>query len=233
MTNAFDLLTQMAMKGTLVLLMSWLISLVMRRNTASARHLVWILAFGALVILPVSSMLLPEWRTPAAPEIVFAESIMGGSAAAKPISQINWRTAVVSMWAAGATFFLCRLLLAAIKMCQIACRAVPPREWNLPKGVRVAATSEIASPLLFGLFRPLILVPASSRDWSPERKQLVLSHELAHVERGDHLTHWLARTVTALYWFHPLAWVALRQMTIERERACDDRVLSLGAGPAE
>jgi TonB family protein len=50
-------------------------------------------------------------------------------------------------------------------------------------------------------------------------------HELEHVQRRDWVNSCLARTVCAVYWFHPLVWIAWRQLTLEAERACDDAVL--------
>jgi hypothetical protein len=52
-----------------------------------------------------------------------------------------------------------------------------------------------------------------------------LVHELEHIRRGDWTLHILARLVCALYWFHPLVWIAWRQLCLEAERACDDAVL--------
>jgi uncharacterized protein (TIGR03435 family) len=48
---------------------------------------------------------------------------------------------------------------------------------------------------------------------------------MEHVRRADWMSQVLARVVAAVYWFHPIVWVAQRQLSLEAERACDDAVL--------
>ena len=88
-------------------------------------------------------------------------------------------------------------------------------------------------PLTWGVLRPVILLPDSARSWPEARRRAVLLHELAHVERLDVLTLLLGRVAAALYWFHPLAWHALRRLRTECEHACDDRVVAAGERPAD
>jgi beta-lactamase regulating signal transducer with metallopeptidase domain len=86
-------------------------------------------------------------------------------------------------------------------------------------------------PITFGFRTPVIVVPPSSDDWSDDRRRAVLLHELAHVARRDCLTQLLGAVACAVYWPHPGVWLAARRLRVERELACDDRVLAAGAEP--
>jgi beta-lactamase regulating signal transducer with metallopeptidase domain/HEAT repeat protein len=94
---------------------------------------------------------------------------------------------------------------------------------------RLLASERVVVPFAFGVVRPTIVLPATAEEWTDERRGQVLVHEIAHVRRRDLVAHALARLACALYWFHPLVWVAARRLRAESERACDDFVLACGA----
>jgi beta-lactamase regulating signal transducer with metallopeptidase domain len=88
------------------------------------------------------------------------------------------------------------------------------------------------SPHVAGLFQSVILLPPSAASWPPEDRQAALVHELTHIKRADRRTQALAQLACALYWFNPLVWHAAASLARERERACDDEVLRMGAKPS-
>ena len=106
------------------------------------------------------------------------------------------------------------------------------RELGVRRPVRLLQASGPAMPMTWGIRRPVILLPADAGEWPAERRRDVLLHELAHVKRHDFLVQLIARVACAIYWFHPLVWLAAARLRVERERACDDQVLRAGATPS-
>lgn len=88
-------------------------------------------------------------------------------------------------------------------------------------------------PMTTGTSAPSIVIPADADTWDADRRRAVLLHELAHIARYDCLTQMLSAIARTVYWFHPGAWYIARRLRIERELACDDRVLSAGAHARE
>jgi beta-lactamase regulating signal transducer with metallopeptidase domain/uncharacterized small protein (DUF1192 family) len=82
---------------------------------------------------------------------------------------------------------------------------------------------------------PRLLVPAELlRQVGPDQLDTLLIHELAHLRRHDHWVRPLEFLALGLYWWHPVAWLARRQLREAEEQCCDAWVLSLlpGAGRA-
>jgi len=88
-------------------------------------------------------------------------------------------------------------------------------------------------PMTWGMVRPRIVLPAGAKEWSPDRRRVVLSHELAHIARHDWLVQICAGLARSLYWFHPLVWFATASLRNESERACDDAVLNGGVNASD
>lgn len=79
-----------------------------------------------------------------------------------------------------------------------------------------------ASPFVLGLLRPRIYLPFGLEG---EELALVTAHERAHIRRGDHWWKPLGFLLLAVYWFHPLLWLAYGLFCRDIELACDEKVL--------
>jgi beta-lactamase regulating signal transducer with metallopeptidase domain len=149
-------------------------------------------------------------------------------------------------WLAVALVMLARIAIGWVIVSGISRRAVPitdddwwaqadraARALNVRAPVDLRRSDDVAMPFACGLLTPVIVLPTSSSEWTLERRQAVLMHEFAHLSRGDLAMNMLSHTVRALYWFHPLAWLAAYRLRVEGERSCDDAVLRAGALPSD
>ena len=154
----------------------------------------------------------------------------------------SWGTWIFAVWLVGMLAVATRWLLGWVSVKLLSRRAEEifddawyelseslSAELNLKKPVKLLRAENAMAPMTWGLLKPVILLPPDADTWSTERRRVVLLHELAHVKRGDLLSQFLAQIACALYWFNPLAWIAARQLRVEREQACDDAVLNSGA----
>jgi TonB-dependent SusC/RagA subfamily outer membrane receptor len=106
------------------------------------------------------------------------------------------------------------------------------RKVGLRRRVALRVSPRARTALAGGVRRPVVLLPDDAVRWSDERRDLVLTHELVHLRRLDPVRQLCGRLVLAIYWFHPLAWWAVRAAAIAREDACDEAVLRLGHRPS-
>lgn len=238
-------------KVTLILTLAWAVTAVLRKSSSAIRHSVWAAAVFACLALPALKWTLPERRVRSVtvrPQWIEAQpAVLAGSIRtwdempvgnpARPLPDpkrppspvqrsIPMSVWIAGVWIVGAAAALLRLIAGWWHVRRI---PVKPLTLSVPVAARVVrAVDPKVMPLTWGFFRPRILFPAGVEEWPEERLQHVLAHELAHIGRRDWAVQLAAETLRALFWFHPLAWVAVRQIRQEAERACDDRVLGLG-----
>jgi beta-lactamase regulating signal transducer with metallopeptidase domain len=157
------------------------------------------------------------------------------------VPAISSRVLFAAIWAGVSLLILASLAWSSLVVRKILRRARPLEQpgWRTPllevadrlglgEMPQLLVSRDTTMPFACGLLRPTIVLPETSGTWTPDRRRAVLFHELAHVRRRDLVGHALSRIVCALYWFHPLAWVAAKQLRTESERACDDLALNCG-----
>lgn len=96
---------------------------------------------------------------------------------------------------------------------------------GLKASVSLAVCAGVDSPMLAGLFHPVILLPRFPGD--PEELSLVLLHELCHLRRRDILYKALLYAAGTFHWFNPLVWLMIWQGVRDMELCCDDDVSAL------
>jgi TonB family protein len=139
-------------------------------------------------------------------------------------------TVLFGAWLAGVLIYLYAPVHSYLESRRLRATAVIVPNASLR--VLVGHSSEIRAPMLAGIFRPMVLLPRDIASWADaEEQRSILLHEAAHFERRDHLVNLVQTLIGAILFFHPAVRYALRQLVLERELACDERVLGGGAQP--
>ncbi|HYO83952.1 MAG TPA: M56 family metallopeptidase [Bryobacteraceae bacterium] len=249
-TPEFDLLG----KVTLLFICGLLCLSISKGRAAYVRHLIGTATFAGVLLVPLVMVLAPPVRVPVRVAFTAASigqptapAVQPSVVAALPLSAGRgedqggpaWPSAasvVLGLWIAGTAFVLFRFSAQLLRLHRLK-RSGVPSAWlgartqelaiqrGIDRNVTVLTHSSISGPLTCGFIRPVILLPEDAQSWDGGDLRRALIHELEHIRRFDWAVQTLARTATALYWFHPLAWLALRSHAVEAERACDDAVL--------
>jgi TonB family protein len=205
-----------SIKASVLLGAARVATFLLRRSPADVRHRLWLAAlFGvAILALPVK---FPQPVSIGVP-VQFSITTLGG-ALPKRVSTGAW-SLWSALWIAGIVVALARLMAGIATVASWTRRARPLN--------RVLISDLAAAPLTWGVFRPVILFPACAVEWPDDQLELALRHEQAHIARRDWLWQMLANTLNAVFWFHPLVWLANAELRREAESATDDMVLASG-----
>jgi TonB family protein len=196
----------------------------------------------AVLALPLVSLFSPPIHVPLATDAVRRVVVtVYANEAPTPAEAASAGISLLAIWAAVAAALMLRLAFGIARVAAVTWTGTAADELardiagdlGIGRSVRVRISERVTMPTTWGLLRPVVLLPAGSREWDWQRLGIVLRHELGHVRRLDWLTQMLAHIACAVYWFNPLAWIAARQLRKERELACDDGVLTGGVQGSE
>jgi beta-lactamase regulating signal transducer with metallopeptidase domain len=232
---------------------------IFRVKSPALRHQVWLFALIAVAAMPalsgvVQSLPLPQPSNRALsyavelPRIVVtndAAPVVQNPSQVVSVKPSTKRPIILSLsfalWLVGALIFVVKATINGVRLrrlragarraslADLDCEECDCEALRAGKA-RLALSSEIRSPILLGVLRPMIVFPADIAAWtSPTERCAMLRHELAHLERRDHYVNLFQTILGAVFFFHPLARYACRQLSVEREMACDDRVVGAGA----
>lgn len=221
-----------------------LLALAMKNNRAQVRYWIW-LAASVKFLLPFSilveagkyfgrhtaaTMPTVEPQFPPVVEQVSAPFVTAAQPVTAQLRFSDWVPAVVwTVWAVGFAVLALRWWIRWRTM-RAALRIATPLD--LPGGVKAMTSPAFAEPGVFGIWRPVLLLPQGIADClTAAQLDAIVAHELCHIRRRDNLATALHMTVEALCWLHPLVWWIGARLMEERERACDEEVLRQGSEP--
>lgn len=237
MADVFIKTLNMGIAASWLILAVVVLRILLKRAPKRFRLLLWA-AVGLRLVLPVSIesalSLVPSAQTlpegvmyAAAPELNTGIAVLNDAinpaftaafapepaASANPLQVLLPVASVI--WLAGAAAMLLWALVSWLRLRRRVAEAVR-LEGNVFESERVA------SPFVLGLIRPRIYLPFGLDEGAREQ---VLTHERAHIARGDHVIKPLGWLILAVYWYNPLVWLAYALFCRDIELACDERVI--------
>lgn len=237
MADVFIKTLNMGIAASWLILAVVVLRVVLKRAPKRFRLLLWAIV-GLRLVLPVSIesalSLVPSTQTlpegvmyAAAPELntgiaalndainpAFTAAFAPEPAASANPLQVLLPVASV-IWLAGAAAMLLWALVSWLRLRRRVAEAV------LLEG-NVFESERVASPFVLGLIRPRIYLPFGLDEGAREQ---VLTHERAHIARGDHVIKPIGWLILAVYWYNPLVWLAYALFCRDIELACDERVI--------
>ena len=181
--------------------------------------------------------------TPAPSRRPFTSSLTGRKRSCR---ETAGAAALVVLWIAG-LLILCRKAFRELRHTRWIVRSSEPiREgWvrtafaeicerlGFRRAPDLRGSGEVRTPQVTGLAQPVVLIPRSGFErLTPAEVSMTLCHELVHLRRRDLWLGWVPALAHRIFFFHPLAALAVREYAIAREAACDAEVLRiLGSAP--
>ncbi|WNS46223.1 M56 family metallopeptidase [Paenibacillus sp. MMS20-IR301] len=155
-------------------------------------------------------------------------------AASVSVFQVIWLSGVLIFGVLFITLYLkCRRKFATSLPVADDAAAFWLKEYPARRSVDIRQSDKIISPLTYGIFRPVVLLP-KAMDWSNEAQlRHILAHEFAHIRRFDALTKLLLAFTLAVYWFNPLVWLMVVLAGRDIELSCDEAVVKGLDAPAK
>lgn len=223
--------------------------LISRRYSAKCRYYLWVVIFVPLLfpIRPQVSIRLPKFIqpfltlstkgvtriSPSTASILASETLN----ISHVITRWNWFQYLVLLWGIGVIFFLGWHIIQHLGFISSSKRwskdiedenilelfAYTKRELGIQNNIIIKSCACINTPMLIGLFRPVVLIPQNSFD--QEELLLILKHELIHQKRRDLWYKVLMMLVLGIHWFNPVVYFMVRSAMNLCEISCDEEVL--------
>lgn len=154
---------------------------------------------------------------------------------------------LVNVWLIGVAFYMMRLVSNFATLQQIKRRS----DLNLPTWIQEKArvlghtmqingpvsirlSQEIEVPMVFGIVKPIVLIPASLVcGMPPSQLEAILAHEFAHIKRQDFTINLCQSFLEMIFFYHPAFWWINETVREAREQATDDLAIKKGANSRE
>src|SRR5579864_3501783 len=228
---------------------------------ASTRYVLGVGALVLMLLAPLATFFFDSQQHSLVPEIAKSSSLGAAvwtittstpaarSSATTPslTSSLNALPWLVEAWLFGVAFFSLRsaggfLLIERERRRQSALVSPRVREichtlqnrFGLNRAIAYCECKWLQAPAVIGWFRPVVFLPISAlTGLSEQQLEVVIAHELAHIQRLDPFVNVFQVCVETLLFYHPAIWWLNKKIRVEREHCCDDMAVALCGNAVE
>ena len=224
---------------SLFILLVWAVDRWMSLDTR-LRYVLYLLALAKVFVPPFYAIPLPEFLTflysapsygvpehisvdPVYYDVVYKVVVPGPPPPLAFYLFCLWGVSVL-IWV-GVTLWKNAAFLRALHLAVPVDLAREVGSLGAARDMKIYAKASLRSPLLVGIVKPRLYLPAHWSSWSPEELRGVVAHELAHRDNRDIWVLIFQGIAMALFCMNPLVWLLNRRLTFLRELRCDETVL--------
>lgn len=242
MSIPFDHLFNHLWQSTLLAVALGLLTLAFRKNAAGVRYALWfaasikflvpfsaLMALGTVFFHPLSPAYSPPPVFDRMASVAKPFSDTHSAVATSVAPDLHVTALLLGLWFCG---FVALTGLWLIRWARLNAMVRNARDISTTPPLAVKASPALLEPGLIGIWRPVLLLPEGIlQRLTAQEMEAIEAHERCHLRRKDNLTAAIHMLITNLFWFHPLLWWLGARLVEERERACDESVLSAGNDP--
>jgi beta-lactamase regulating signal transducer with metallopeptidase domain len=105
-------------------------------------------------------------------------------------------------------------------------------QFGIKRKVQLWLSNTVNTPVTFGFFKPIILLPvALVNNISARQAETLILHELTHIRANDYLLNWFLLFTDTIFFFNPFVSAICKKIRLEREKYCDISVIAFEYSP--
>lgn len=242
MEEIFRTVLSMSITGSVITALALILKPITQRLiSAAGQTIIWLLVmafmlfpFGMLIPERAANVSLPVFKVEN--EVISENTELEEKEESLPLVneekkiQIRLWNFLPMLWLSGALIYLLSVGISyMIYLRKMSSSSVASKQFEefekvknalkIRRKIPLKQTKGIPSPLLCGVFLPVIYLP--EKEFSKKELEMILIHELCHYKRKDLAFKWLAVLTNAIHWFNPLAWLIPVNVGEACEIACD------------
>ena len=150
---------------------------------------------------------------------------------------IQWLTLIGLTYCLMLIYFLARIIFqfkyinglkksANFSQSNFLLNTLPPQVLKKTANIKIGLSNQIDAPITFGWLNPIVLLPiAICNQLTTKEIETILMHEIAHILRKDYIINIIISLNQTILFFNPFSILLNKEMSLQREIACDLMVI--------